>query len=251
MHIYKDHNITIVYGNRLHGTRIIPHQPLPPHIYVDANHLLTHHNIPVKDVVHLDEVHGTHGYVLLSADDIVHVKSKEGDFLITTIPNIALGVLTADCASVIIKSNRGQGVALIHAGWRGATQGIVPRVFTQFLEITREVPSNCTIFFGPSARSCCYQVDAPFLAKLEEQPYNSTSATIFRNGSWYFDVPTYISAQLLACGVSDAQIQRVHNECTICNENWCSYRRNPTSHERQFTFAILSRAESSTNLPVE
>jgi len=239
MIIHRDQNITILYGNRALATHIIPKGPLPDQVYFDAQNILDHHKISVHDIVHTDQTHGIAGYIIQSIHDIPLIKNKEGDFLISTTPQIALGILTADCASIVIKSNHGRGVALIHAGWRGATQGVVPRTFEQFLAITQEDPTSCTIFLGPSARSCCYQIDEPFLEKIHAQPYENKESLIFRQGSWYFDNPTYIIRQLSACGVPDTHIHRGYNECTICNDNWCSYRRNPASNERQFTLVTL------------
>jgi polyphenol oxidase len=235
---------TVIHCSRAHSTRITPHHPPSPQTYADAGQALELHQLFPSDIILLQQVHSAQGYVIQSHKDIARIKNQRGDFLITTIPHIALGILTADCASVVIKSNSGKGAAIIHAGWRGVAQGIIPHAFSQFLTMTHETPADCTIVFGPSARSCCYQVDAAFLAHFETQSHDNTAAKdaviVLRDSAVYFDLPAYISTQLRSCGASEAHIQRAYNECTICNDRWCSYRRNPASHERQFTFVMLS-----------
>jgi YfiH family protein len=240
----------VIHGSRAQSTRITPHHPPSPQVYADAEQALERHQLFPSDIILLHQVHSAQGYAIPSYEESARVKNQKGDFLITTVPHIALGILTADCASVVISSNSGKGAALIHAGWRGVAQDIIPHAFTQFLTITHETAADCTIVFGPSARSCCYRVDAPFLAHFEPQSHDHAAAkdaaTVLRDGAVYFDLPAYISAQLRSCGIDDAQIQRTYNECTICNDSWCSYRRNPTSHERQFTLVMMTHATSIT-----
>jgi copper oxidase (laccase) domain-containing protein len=47
------------------------------------------------------------------------------DGLVTHIPGIALGILTAACAPVLFADIRARVVGAAHAGWRGALGGIV------------------------------------------------------------------------------------------------------------------------------
>ena len=48
------------------------------------------------------------------------------DALITTVPGIALVVLTADCVPVLLSDDEAGVVAAVHAGRMGARNGIVP-----------------------------------------------------------------------------------------------------------------------------
>ena len=47
------------------------------------------------------------------------------DALITNIEGLALGVVTADCVPILIYDLKNQVIGCIHAGWRGASLGII------------------------------------------------------------------------------------------------------------------------------
>src|SRR3990167_757228 len=75
----------------------------------------------------LRQIHGVVG-TAVKADDLTRALSlfeKEGDYLITDQPNIALGVLTADCLPVVIYDQVRNVVGIAHAGWRGTVGGVV------------------------------------------------------------------------------------------------------------------------------
>lgn len=49
----------------------------------------------------------------------------EADAVVTNVPGLAIGVLTADCAPVLLADPRAKVVAAVHAGWRGAKAGVL------------------------------------------------------------------------------------------------------------------------------
>ena len=52
------------------------------------------------------------------------------DALVTDQPGVTVAVRTADCVPVLVHDPRRRVVAAIHAGWRGAVAGIVPKTIT-------------------------------------------------------------------------------------------------------------------------
>jgi len=48
----------------------------------------------------------------------------EGDYLITRMPGMGIGVLTADCLPVICIDQEHSAIGIAHAGWRGAVAGV-------------------------------------------------------------------------------------------------------------------------------
>ena len=52
-------------------------------------------------------------------------KKLKGDSLITNKKGIALGILTADCAPILIYDPVNNFISAIHAGWKGAYKKIV------------------------------------------------------------------------------------------------------------------------------
>lgn len=77
-------------------------------------------------------------------------------------------VRTADCVPVLLHDPVRQVVAAIHAGWRGAVAGIVPKTVALLASRFGTVPKDVRMAIGPSAGACCYEVDEPVLTRLRD-----------------------------------------------------------------------------------
>ena len=54
------------------------------------------------------------------------------DAAITKIKNIAIGILTADCAPILIYDPNKKIIGCVHAGWKGALNGIIKNTLQKF-----------------------------------------------------------------------------------------------------------------------
>lgn len=75
------------------------------------------------------------------------------DAMWTTEGQLALAVFTADCFGVVLRAEKAVGVA--HAGWRGASTGVVARLRSAMAE-EGHVPSAAAV--GPGIGPCCFEV---------------------------------------------------------------------------------------------
>ena len=71
----------------------------------------------------MNQTHSTDVAFLENMDDVEDI--TDADAQVTTLKNVALAVLTADCLPVLITSDTGSIVACAHAGWRGLSGGII------------------------------------------------------------------------------------------------------------------------------
>jgi len=81
----------------------------------------------------------------------------EADGMFTERPHVLLTIATADCAPVLLTRHDGAAVAALHAGWRGACDGIVD-AFAAMLAARGESPAEWHAAIGPTAGACCYEV---------------------------------------------------------------------------------------------
>lgn len=73
--------------------------------------------------VGLRQVHGTAVFDPGAVFDPAAVAIPEADAAVTFVPTHGVSVLTADCAPVVLVGS--SGVAVVHAGWRGASAGVI------------------------------------------------------------------------------------------------------------------------------
>lgn len=177
-------------------------------------------------MVSVKQVHGTEALVV--DQPVPHGATFEGgwDALVTDQPGVMVTVRTADCVPVLLHDPVRRVVAAIHAGWRGAVAGIVPKTVALLMDRFGASAVRIRIAIGPSAGPCCYEVDEPVLSKLREVcPDWETVVRPVSKDRAHLDLRAFIRRQALADGLQMEHIGMVA-ACTICQpDRFYSYRR--------------------------
>lgn len=177
-------------------------------------------------IVSVTQVHGTDALVVDRPVRQGDCFAGGWDALVTNQPGVMVTVRTADCVPVLLHDPTQRVVAAVHAGWRGAVAGIVPKTVALLVDRFGAAVERLRMAIGPSAGSCCYEVDEPVLARLREvfpewrsvvQPVGTCKA--------HLDLRAFVRRQALAEGLQAERIATV-NACTICHPDlFFSYRR--------------------------
>ena len=95
-------------------------------------------------------VHQIHSNKFVFIDKAYNNKEKpKVDAIITNKKNFPIGVLTADCAPILIYEDKMKMIAAIHAGWKGAFKGIISKVIKFMIKKGCKL-ENITAAIGPS-----------------------------------------------------------------------------------------------------
>lgn len=126
----------------------------------------------------------------------------KADAMVTRHKNVALGVVTADCAPVLFADDQAGVVGAAHAGWRGACAGVLEATLEAMKALGAE-PGRTIAAVGPCIAQASYEVAADLRdAVLPTMP---SAARFFADGRqpdrWQFDLPGYCVARLAAAGV--------------------------------------------------
>ncbi len=193
----------------------------------------------LKVLVLLKQLHSSAGVTV--SDEAISTLTQykqEGDFLVTKCVLTGLGVYTADCLPIIFYDTYNRAIGICHAGWVGSVNKVAIRTLERMQEDYGTKLDHLRIFFGPSAKPCCYEVQKDFKEKVEGFSFQD-KVFIERRGQLFFDLPQFNKLQLLEYGVKKESFQTSYNICTICNESYCSNRRDSQSKERQLTIVTL------------
>jgi len=195
--------------------------------------------MPLEHLLFVKQVHGTDGLVI-TQDNVEDAQPfvQEGDYLSTNVPCVGIGVLTADCMPIVFYDSRQGAVSVVHAGWRGSVAGIARIALERMQQEFDTEIENVKIFFGPSAKSCCYEVSHDFVNNLDAYPF-SQDVLISQSDKLFFDVPAFNRLILESMGVRRESFRFEYNLCTMCDETFFSHRRDGQRAGRQMTVICL------------
>jgi len=175
--------------------------------------------------IHGDDVLVAHGGVGASKT------CPDADAYITDEKNLPIAIRTADCVPVFIFDPRHDAIGLAHAGWRGTYKKIAAKTVQKMHKKFVSEPSDLRIVLGPSIRECCYQVGEEFRDYFPSYVHD-------RGGFLYVDLVGANRDQLLQAGVQQENILDT-GECTCCNKNYFSFRRDGAKAGRMISLMML------------
>lgn len=182
------------------------------------------HRAPV--ILSVKQVHGTDALVVDRPVEQGEMFEGGWDALVTNQPGLMVTVRTADCVPVLLHDPVRRVVAAIHAGWRGAVAGIVPKTVALLVSRFGTTVKDLHMAIGPSAGSCCYEVDEPVLTRLRDVfPEWQSVVSPVNTEKAHLDLRAFVRAQAMMEGVEAERIATA-DACTICEpETFFSYRR--------------------------
>lgn len=234
--IFRDEEITIFFGDN--STAPFTGQEFKENIESNKVFLqerVSKFPITANKYIFLHQIHSIEGKIFTNNFNAFDLQS---DYLVTQIPEVALGVLTADCLPIVFSDSVNRVVAVAHAGWRGSIDGISQKVINKLQEEFKTNLDNLKIYFGPSAKKCCYEVSEEFLVHSSDRIFEKS--IISKNKKLFFDNVNYNRLKLMALGVQEERLNLNFSVCTICNLNFASHRRGAESAKRQVTLIKLN-----------
>ena len=128
-----------------------------------------------------------------------------GDGLVTNKKNLALGILTADCAPVLIFDPKKQNIAALHAGWKGAYKNIIKNSLNKLKEKGSKMRDLIAVV-GPCISIENYEVRNDFLNKFVKKSIQNKKYFRFYNDKIFFSLNSYIKSQLIKYNVKKIEI---------------------------------------------
>ena len=215
----------------------------PDSVIANRTRLANSVGLQLQDLIFMEQIHSP-TVTEVTAKELANWRSQATsggsmvvettDALITTVPGIALVVLTADCVPVLLSDDQAGIVAAVHAGRMGARNGIIPRTIARMEELGA-VPGNIHALMGAAASGKKYEVPEHMAEDVESKLPGARTRTDV--GTCGLDIRAGLTRQLLSLGVRSIDADP---RCTIESENVFSYRREGTTG-RQAGMVWLTR----------
>lgn len=177
--------------------------------------------LPDAQLVTLFQVHSAEAVVVTQSFE--QALRPHADALVTDRPGLALGILTADCAPVLLADREAGVVGAAHAGWKGAIGGVTDSTLAAMEQLGAR-RERISAAVGPCIARASYEVDADFVRRFAEaDPENERFFTDTREGHAQFDLEAYVVHRLASAGVR--RIEALGLDTYADPERFFSYRR--------------------------
>ena len=182
----------------------------------------------------LQTLHQVHGGTVVQVTDEPPVRTPSADGMLTTVPNVLLGIATADCVPILLVAPDRRIAGALHAGWRGTQEAICLNGVAHCAELWHVRPDELYAALGPAIDGCCYEVGSdvgePMVAR-----WGDGTAWPPDGDKGYLDLRIINRTQLMQAGVPADHIQLVGG-CTYCHGGeFASYRREGPDAARQLS----------------
>ncbi len=147
----------------------------------------------------------------------------KADAIVTDRPGLALGILTADCAPVLLADAQAGVIGAAHAGWKGAFAGVVESTVAAMERLgARRERIGAAV--GPCIARRSYEVDEAFLRRFADaDPENERFFAPGRDGHHQFDLEGFVLSRLAEAGL--ARVEALGQDTYSQPETFFSYRR--------------------------
>ncbi len=173
--------------------------------------------INIDQLISAKGIHGNNVEIVSAIDKGKMIEKTDG--LITQDKNVCLAVTVSDCLPIFIYNKDVIGIA--HAGWRGVVKNILGETVEKMQKYCSCPLESLNIFIGPHIKKCHFEVKDDVLDSfVDYSEYISR-----RNGKTFIDLEGIVKKQLLFLGLKRENV-KISPECTYCNKNYFSFRRD-------------------------
>ncbi len=176
---------------------------------------------PGAALVTVYQVHGAE--VVTATTTIPDADRPHADALVTDRPDLALGILTADCAPILLADEDAGVIGAAHAGWKGALGGVAEATVAAMERLGAD-RARISAAIGPCIARASYEVDDAFLARFAaKDPEYERFFAGARAGHRCFDLEGFVASRLAAAGI--VSVQALGLDTYSDPDRFFSYRR--------------------------
>ena len=160
------------------------------------------------------------------------------DAVMTDVPQLCIGVSTADCIPVLLYDSTHRAVSAVHAGWRGTVLRIVQKAVEAMCHAYGTAPADLQAVIGPGISLDSFEVGDEVYEQFLSAGFDMQTISR-RDAKWHIDLPMCNRLQLMEAGVSADYIQMT-NICTYQQyDRYFSARRLGIQSGRIYTGILI------------
>ena len=183
-----------------------------------------------KLLITMNQIHSDKVLYFEKIDD---VKNKlVGDAIVTKVKKIGIGILTADCAPILLYDPKKEIIGCIHSGWKGALKGVVKKTIEKFIELHSNI-NDINAVIGPCIKKENYEVKIDFYENfISHSEKNNFFFEKINKNKYLFDLRGFINKEILNLNIHN--IENIDIDTFSEKELFFSYRRACFNKEKDY-----------------
>jgi YfiH family protein len=172
-------------------------------------------------------LHQVHSNIVVPVTSVYPDADRpHADAMVTATHGLALGILTADCAPILLADAEAGVIGAAHSGWKGALHDIAGATVAA-MEALGARREHIVAAIGPCIARASYEVDAGFRDRfLADDAAHDGFFARGRGDRFQFDLEGFVAMRLAAAGVR--HVAALGIDTYPDDDRWFSYRR--TTH---------------------
>ena len=155
-----------------------------------------------QEVWALNTCYQIHSSDVIVAEAPFGADRPRADGVVTRQAGLICGALAADCAPVLIADGEARVVGAVHAGWRGALDGVIESA-VRAMTTLGAAPARMVAVVGPCIGPASYEVGSEFKAQFvaasrDNDRFFTPGAALDKH---QFDLPAFALSRLAAAGI--------------------------------------------------
>jgi YfiH family protein len=214
----------------------------PEHVQVNLGRAAAMLNVPGHRICVPRQVHGREVEVWDAGTDATMAMTLAADACISSEPELACAVRTADCVPILLADPLCGRVAAVHAGWRGVVLGVVSAAVAKMAALGSD-PARLVAAIGPHISAAAFEVGDDVAEQLESASVARDAIVRSAGQKPHADLAAIVRSQLALAGCAFDQIERVPGCTHTERERFFSYRRDGARSGRSVS-AIVPRTRA-------
>ena len=201
--------------------------------YVEQNIEIVKKKIKTKFLFLPRQQHGNKIITLKKIPSKNKIKIGNADGIFTDLKKVAIGILTADCAPILLVDKTNKYICCIHTGWKGAFSGIIKNASTLF-ENKKIKAKDIKVCIGPCISKDKYEVQLDFYNKFISNNKKYHDHFSFKRNKIFFDLRSFIIYQILKTRIPKSNITHIMKDTFANKSLFFSHRRSVAKLEKDY-----------------
>jgi len=185
--------------------------------------------LPRNNLLLMNQTHSNK--VVIINENNKNLQRNNCDALITKINDIAISVLTADCVPILIYEEVNHIIACVHAGWKGALNGIIKNTLKEIVNMGKN--NKIYVAVGPCIGAKNYEVGREFYYKfIKENKKNEIFFLHSQKDKFLFNLRSYVNFKIKEFNIE--YLENIDFDTYAEKENFFSFRRSGHLGEKDY-----------------